>query len=165
MLMIRRNRMGVAALLALVCAFLMLASVVIGKPGKTVVHDGRSPRDTAACDIRQATSKLAKHGRLRHTITLRGRTVIGAHAVVISRNRSVADHVDTVLADGIDGVHARLANHDKTAIFTVKRKLVADAVGNHKRYFWFASSCIGPGDQAPNDGGARQSLKRPKRHH
>ena len=163
--MIRRNRTGAMALMVLGCAFLMFGSVVIGKSGKTVVRDGRSPRDKAACDIREATSKLAKHGRLRHTITLRGATVIGAHAVVISRDRSVADHVDTVLADGIDGVHAHLANHDKKVIFTVKRKLVADAVENHKRYFWFASSCIGPGDQAPNDGGARQSLKSPKHHH
>ena len=64
-----------------------------------------------------------------------------------------------MLADGVDGVDARLADNGKRVVLEIRRGRVAQAVDSLERYFWVARSCMDPGDRAPNRGNrARQSL-------
>lgn len=142
---------------------LLAASGVIGKASKTVVKDGKSPHDPGGCDIVKATSAL-KNGVLRHTVTTRGKRgnpLTDFTVVVINHSRSGAagGSPEYLLDSSNSDAHYRLTNHRKTAVFTVEKSLVADAVDSQKKYFWKAVTCASPGDSAPSEGAARQALK------
>ena len=71
-----------------------MAGVVFGKPKLTVVTDrrgdgGGANQSPGYCDIIRATSKLAKHGRVRHTVTMVGPVgaTFNAPAVYITKHR------------------------------------------------------------------------------
>lgn len=173
----RALAIGLTAILAL-AGSLMIASGVIGKSKRTVVHDRRGDGGAfephtrpAACDILKATSKLvAKRGRLRHAVTTRGKQTLSLTAppVVITRHRvrGSIGLAALVLSPGEAGVRAHLRNHRKTVVYQVKRRVVADAVQRRDKYFWVVDQCTIHRDKAPNHGSAVQSLRRHgHRHH
>ena len=142
---------------------LVIATAVLGHTRAKVVNDRRSDV-SPGCDIREATSKVTRGGRLRHTITTRGPRQSDEFTVVLlSASRSGS--IDYLLSsDGGDPASYQLTNQGKTAVFTVDRGRVREAVDNPIRYFWRAVTCSFPGDEAPNGGTVRQSLRRHDHH-
>jgi hypothetical protein len=62
---------------------------------------------------------------------------------------------------GGDPASYQLTNQRKTAVFTVDRARVKQALGNPDRYFWRTVTCNFPADDAPDNGArVRQTLHR-----
>ncbi|MGH2926041.1 MAG: hypothetical protein ACRDK1_08735 [Solirubrobacterales bacterium] len=151
-----------------------MAGVVLGKPKLTIVVDragdggstgGGSNSSPPFCDILRSTSKLAKHGRVRHTVTAAGPVgaTFNAPAVLITKHRIQGSIglVPLVLVPGQQGVNAHFANGRRKVVYYVKRRAVKQAVGRSDKYFWAAdqSNCPIHDDMAPNHGSASQTLK------
>ena len=172
------GRLGVGLLAVLiVLASLAMAGVVFGKPKLTVVTDrrgdgGGTNQSPGYCDIIRATSKLAKHGRVRHTVTMAGPVgaTFNAPAVYITKHRVQGSIglVPLVLVPGQSGVSAKLSSDRRTVVYYLKRRTVKDAVKRSDKYFWLADqvNCQPHDDTAPNHGSMSQSLRpRHHRHH
>ena len=169
------GRVGVGLLaVVIVLASLVTAGVVLGKPKLTVVTDrrgdgGRANQGLGHCDLIRATSKLAKHGRVRHTVTMGG--PVGANfnapAVYITKHRVVGQRIPNplVLFPGQRGVRTHFSSDRRTVIYYLKRRTVKHAVHRSDKYFWLADqvNCEPPTDSAPNHGSVSQPLK--PRHH
>jgi hypothetical protein len=173
----RRRALGIGLLATVtLLVSLFVAPQVIGKAKRTIIHDrfgdggalnpGSKP---GFCDVVKATSKLARNGRVRHTVTTGGPLTLNLNAppVVIKRHRveSTIGLADFILFPGEPGVRAHLKNHRRTVVYYVKRSVIADAVGNHKRYFWVVDQCNIHDDRAPDRGSPSQPLKHHHRHH
>jgi hypothetical protein len=167
---------GCTTVVVVLVGGLLLASAVIGKPKTAVVHDPSGDggaQNAASCDILKATSRLAKHGKLRHTVTTRGKvglkiTDTSPPVVLISSKKHFGGGLNlaVVLSPSAQGVHARIKGHHKTVLYTLKRSVIASELPKgQERYFWLASTCLNPADTAPNHGTVAQALKKPKRHH
>ena len=159
-----------------VLASLLVATQVIGRGQRTVVHDKRGdggafePRTRPkVCDIVKATSELAKEGHLRHAVTVRGKINLSENAppVIITRNRihGPIGLASFILAPGEDKVYSHLRDHRKTVVYFVKRGVIANAVGRRDKYFWVADQCPIHDDRAPNHRSAVQPLHRVHHHH
>jgi hypothetical protein len=164
---------GLVAALALL-AVLAAAATVIGK-SRTVVHDKRGdgggfePRKRlGACDVLRATSELARNGRLRHTVTTRGkmRLDLTAAPVIITKRRArhAIGLASYVLSPGEPRVWSHLRNHRRTIVYFVKRSVIANAVGRRDRYFWVVDQCTIHGDRVPDRGSVKQRLRTRPRH-
>jgi hypothetical protein len=175
------GRFGIGLLaVSIVLASLAMATNVFGKPKLTVVIDPRgdggsldsnTDQSPGYCDILRATSKLAKHGRLRHTVTTAGpvRATFNAPPVFITKHRNKAARaapVLLILGPSESGVRLHFTNHRRKVTYYVKRRAVKEAVGRSDKYFWVADQafCGVHDDMAPNHGSASQALK-PHRHH
>jgi hypothetical protein len=172
---IRRGpTLGLTAIVALL-GIAALATPVIGKPRTTVVHDPKGDGGAfepgtrpGYCDVVEATSKLAKRGRLRQTVTTRGPLNLGLNAppVIITRHRvhGAIGLADYVLSPGETGVRTHLRDHRRTVVYYIKRSVIANAVDRDDKYFWVVDQCTIHDDRAPNNGSASQPL-RPHHHH
>ncbi len=169
------GRLGVGLLTVLVVlASLTMAGIVFGKPKLTVVTDrrgdgGGTNQSLGRCDIIRATSKLAKHGRVRHTVTMVGPVgaTFNAPAVFITKHR-VRGSIGLnplVLVPGQRGVRTHFSGDRRTVVYYLKRRTVKNAVHRSDKYFWLADqvNCQPHDDMAPNHGSVSQSLK--PRHH
>ena len=175
----RWGRLGVGLLAVLVVlASLTMAGIVLGKPKLTVVTDRRgdggslgsgTDQSPGYCDIIRATSKLAKHGRVRHTVTMAGPVgaTFNASPVFITKHRVEGSigQVPLVLVPGQRGVRTKFSGDRRTVVYYLKRRTVKDAVKRSDKYFWLAdqTNCGVHDDMAPNHGSVSQSLK--PRHH
>lgn len=175
----RWGRLGVGLLIVLiVLASLAMAGIVLGKPKLTVVTDrrgdaGRANQGLGRCDIIRATSKLAKEGRVRHTVTLAGAVgaTFNAPPVFITKHRVVGSRIGPnplVLVPGQPGVRVKFSEDRRTVVYYLKRRTIKHAIKRSDKYFWLTDqvNCQPPTDSAPNHGSVSQSLKpRHHRHH
>ena len=171
------GRLGVGLLAVLiVLASLAMAGVVFGKPKLTVVTDrrgdgGGANQSPGYCDIIRATSKLAKHGRRRHTVTRSARVgaTFNAPAVYITKHRVRAR------SDWSAGARPWPVRGQrqvfKRSTYGCLLPQATDRQGRGQaldKYFWLADqvNCKPHDDTAPNHGSVSQSLKpRHHRHH
>jgi hypothetical protein len=169
------GRLGVGSLVVLiVLASLTMAGIVLGKPKLKVVTDNRGDggggnQSPGYCDVIRATSKLAKHGRVRHTVTMSGPVgaTFNAPAVYITKHRvrGSIGLVPLVLVPGQSGISTKFSGDRRTVVYYLKRRAIKDAVKRSDKYFWLADqvNCQPADDVAPNHGSVSQSLK--PRHH
>jgi hypothetical protein len=166
------------ALVLVVLASLALAGIVLGKAKLTVVKDPRGDggslgsgtnQSPGYCDVLRATSKLAKHGRVRHTVTVAGPVgaTFNAPPVFITKHRIKGSigQVPLILVPGQPGVRTHFSNQRRKVTYYLKRRTVKDAVRRSDKYFWVAdqTNCGVHDDMAPNHGSASQGLR--GRHH
>jgi hypothetical protein len=174
----KRQALGVGLItaLALVGGLAVATNVIGKKQQRTVINDkagdggGFVPRKRPGfCDIVQATSELAEEGRLRHTVTTRGRVrrKYNAPPVVITRQRvrGSIGLASFVLSPGEPKVWSHLRNHRRTIVYFVKREVIRNAVDRRDKYFWVADQCQLHDDKAPDRGSATQPLKNRHRRH
>jgi hypothetical protein len=168
----RRRAPGIAlvAVVALL-ASLAVATMVIGKSSRRVVLDPRGDGGAftphthpKVCDVVKATSELAKHGHLRHSVTVRGRIDPSTNAppVVITDHRvsgSTIGLASFILSPGEPSVWSHLRHHHKTIVYFTKRKVIKDAVNRRDKYFWIVDQCPIRDDRAPNNHSATQRLR------
>jgi hypothetical protein len=177
---LKRGTLGLASVAILVMiGSLVVATYVTANPRVTRVTDQRgdggaidsgTDRSPGFCDIVKTTSKLAKRGRVRHTVTTVGpiKPTFNAPPVLITKHRirGSIGLVPLVLVPGVEGVRTHFKNDHRTVIYYLKRRQIKRAVGRSDKYFWVAdqSNCPIHDDMAPNHGSAVQKLK-PRRHH
>ena len=118
----------------------------------------------------KATSKLAKRGRVVHTVTMRGTTTKLLALSIIFKSEPFRDGVSTnfgVLGPFTETPKTSFTGHHHTIVMSFKRSAVAEQIGNKNRYYWAVFTCSGPGhvDRAPDTGSRRQALKQSRRHH
>src|SRR5262245_50062957 len=120
----KRGTLGLALIAVLVMlGSLAVATYVAAKPRVTRVIDPRGDggaldssnrRPPGFCDILKATSKLAKGGRVRHTVTTAGpiNPTFNAPPVLITKHRvrGSIGLVPLVLVPGVSGVRTHFKN-------------------------------------------------------
>jgi hypothetical protein len=158
------------AVLAVLASLAVTASVIARLKPKVVedrVGDGGSP---GYCDIVRATSKLARHGRIRHTVKTKGpiAPAFNAPPVYIKAKAFHGPHFGSgvfVLFPDEGGVHVHIKNH-RTVVYTVKRRTIKNHVHRRDRYFWLVDqvNCQPHDDFAPDHGSVSQRLQ-PRHHH
>ncbi len=161
---------GTAATIALLALGLVLCAAVLGATRTVKVLDPKRDSSEPSCDVLRASSKLAKRGRVVHTVTMRGTTSKLLAPSVIVKSKPFRDGVSSnfgVLGPFTETARIRITGHHHTIVMSFKRSSVAEEVGNKSRYYWAVYTCSGPGsvDRAPDTGSRRQALKQPRRHH
>ncbi len=161
---------GTAVMVALLALGLVLCAAVFGATKTARVVDPKRDSSDPVCDVLKATSKLAKRGRVVHTVTMRGTTSkLTAPSIIIKSGpfRAGVSANFGVLSPFAETARTSFTGHHHTIVMSFKRSAVAEQVGNKNRYYWAVYTCSGPGkvDRAPDTGSRRQALKQPRRHH
>jgi hypothetical protein len=172
----RWGRLGVGLVAVLiVLGSLAMAAGVLGKPRPTIIKDPRGDGGGVQghdhpgfCDVLQASSKLAKRGRVRHTVTTRGPIPDRFSAPpVLIKAHWVRDQIGLyrfLLSPGEPGVKTHFTNGRRTVVYFAKRRTIKAAVKRGDKYYWVVDQCPFHDDRAPDRGAPSQVLERHHHH-